>query len=97
MPDERSGEITNPRIRLEDVAVSEADCRRRTDKIMALQRETLIAVREVRGDMKAHLAQHQGAERKAASVMASIRTIGTIVAMAATMGAALWALARTIG
>ena len=96
-----NGEITNPNIDLRTIPVSEAACRERTqrliDKVEQIGRETNKRLARIEVKVDSHAAWHQGAERKASSVTASIRTIGTIVAMAATMGTALWALARTIG
>ena len=93
-----NGETTNPRITLADVAVSEADCHKRTGEIMAIQRQTLNAVQIISSKLDKHVAWHRGTEqardvgRKAGRYYVGI--VSLALTAAALLGSTVWLLAN---
>lgn len=91
-------EAINPRITLDDVGVSEKDCRARTGEIMAIQKETLSEVIGIGAKIDRHKAWHNGQEHARAGAKSAgqywARMAGLVLAVAVALGAAIWTISK---
>lgn len=85
---------------LSDVKVTEDVCRRRTDKIIAIQTQTLASVEKTGKKIDLHVAIHKAGEQVKAQGVSKMggyaKLIGLIITIASLLGMLVWNTATTL-